>query len=133
MSYGVAAALQAALITRLQSSAEVTVPVFDASVFGEMPETYVQLGSEEARARNDKTGRGAEHRVSISVVTSLPGFAAAKAQAVAVSDALDGADLPLSRGRLVDIWFERAVARRDEGEGHTRRVDLRFHARVEDN
>ena len=51
--------------------------------------------------------------------------------AVAISDALEGAALVLTRGRLVSLRFQRAVARRlDEGE--TRRVDLTFRARVED-
>ncbi len=133
MSYGVAAALQAAILTRLETWAEITVPVFDASISGELPETYVQLGAEDVRARSDGSGRGAEHRISVSVVTTQPGFSAAKAQAVAVSDALDGASMSLSRGRLIGLWFERAVAKRDTSEGHTRRVDLRFRARVEDN
>ncbi len=133
MSYGVAAALQAAIHDRLSNWAALSVPVFDAPVPGAVPETYVQLGAEEVRGRSDGSGGGAEHRVTVSVVTSATGFFAAKAQAVAVSDALDGAGLTLTRGRLIGLWFERARARRDGPSGRNRRIDLRFRARVEDN
>ena len=133
MSYGVASALQTAILDQLLATPEITVPVFDAPGEGALPETYVQLGQEEVRARSDKSGGGAEHRLIVSVVTEADGFAAAKAQAVAVSDALDGAELTLTRGHLVGLWFERARARRDGTAGRYRRIDLRFRARVEDN
>lgn len=133
MSYGVAAALQAAIYYRLANDAGIGVPVFDALPTGEVPETYVQLGTEEVRDRGDGSVAAAEHRISVSVVTSAAGFAGAKARAVAVSDALEGADLTLGRGTLVGLWFERARARRDGAAGRLRRIDLRFRARVEDN
>ena len=71
--------------------------------------------------------------MTVSVVTTLAGFAEAEAQAVAVSDALDNAPLSLARGQLVGLWFERALARRDGESGRDRRIDLGFRARVEDN
>jgi hypothetical protein len=46
-----------------------------------------------------------------------------------VSDALVGADLPLTRGHLVFLRFLRGQAVRS---GATRRIDLTFRARVED-
>lgn len=133
MSYGVAVALQTAILERLEADAALSVPVFDAPPVGVLPETFVQIGTEEVRGRSDGSSRGAEHRVTVSVVTTLAGFAEAKAQAVAVSDALDNAPLSLARGQLVGLWFERARARRDGKSGRDRRIDLRFRARVEDN
>ena len=58
------------------------------------------------------------------------GFAAIKAAAVAISDALEAAELALSRGHLVGLWFLRARARRAEN-GAGRRVDLTFRARID--
>lgn len=137
MSYGVAAALQAAVYQRLLGDAGVSAlvgaAVYDALPAGDLPQTYVSLGPENVRDRSDRTGSGAVHQFTVSVVTQTAGFGAAKSVAAAVGDALSGADLPLSRGRLVGLWFERASARRSGKAGRTRRIDLRFRARVEDN
>lgn len=129
MSYGSAAALQVAVYERL--SADLAgVPVLDAVPSGQAPETYVLIGPEEVRDASDKTGGGAEHRVSVSVVSRAAGFAAAKAVGVAVSDALTGSTLALARGRMVGLWFVQAQARRLDN-GAARRVDLVFRARIE--
>jgi hypothetical protein len=134
MSYAAAEALQAAIYARLQGDAAlgalVGAAVFDAVPAGTPPETYVVIGPEEVTDASDRTGRGAEHRVVVSVVSGAAGFSRAKAAAVAVSDALEGAPLLLARGRLVGLWFLRASARRRE-TGALRRVDLVFRARVE--
>ena len=136
MSYAMAEALQGAIYQRIQGDAAATAligdAVYDAVPSGTLPATYVVLGAEIALDRSDKSGSGAEHRLTISVISDVAGFATAKAVAVAISDALEGADLTLTRGRLVFLKFDRAVARR-EGSGNTRRIDLRFRARVEDN
>jgi len=137
MSYGVAAALQAAIYQRLTQdgalAALVGDAIYDALPAGDsLPETYVTLGPEDVRARDDVTGEGAWHRVSVSVVTSATGVHGAKLVAGAVSDALAAADgLTLARGRLVSLRFIRARAAR-EGSGALRRIDLSFRARVED-
>lgn len=137
MSYGVAAALQSAVYQRLLADAEVNAlvgaAVYDALPAGDLPETYVSIGPEEVRDRSDKDGAGALHRFAVSVVTERAGFGGAKTVAAAVSDALVNADLSLGRGRLVGLWFERAVARRAGKAGRVRRIDLRFRARVEDS
>jgi hypothetical protein len=132
MSYGTALALQTALFQRLTGSPALAgVPVADALPKGQGTGTFVLIGPEEVFDQSDKTGRGAEHRFTVSVVSDAAGFQAAKAVAVAVSDALVDAPLTLSRGRLVGLSFVRAVARR-LAEGRARRIDLTFRARVED-
>ena len=76
---------------------------------------------------------GAALVVVVSVLSGADlgaGFAAVKAAAVAVADALDQAPLALSRGRLTGLWFQRARARRVEN-GAARRVDLTFRARID--
>ncbi|SEO50666.1 Protein of unknown function [Salinihabitans flavidus] len=136
MSYAVASALQAAVYQHLAADAALDAligdAIFDQVPSGTPPPTYVALGPETARDRSDKTGAAAEHRLVISVITDSAGFSVAKDVAVAVSDALGGADLALSRGRLVSLNFDRATAKREES-GALRRIDLRFRARVEDN
>lgn len=132
MSYGGAAALQAAVFARLISFAGLSgVAVYDAVPPGEAPEVFVLIGPEEARDASDQSGGGAEHRFSLSVISREAGFSGAKAVAAAVSDALVDADLVLSRGRLVGLGFLRAQARRRDN-GAVRRIDLTFRARIED-
>ncbi len=130
MSYGVAAALQAAVYQRL--AAELPgVPVYDALPSGAGGGTFVLIGPEEALDASDQTGGGAEHRFLVSVISDATGFLAAKGIAVQISDALVDAGLALTRGRLVSLVFVRAKAAR-LAEGEARRIDLRFAARVED-
>ena len=137
MSYGVSAALQAAVFQQLSANAEVSTQsggaIYDAVPTGTVPETYVTLGPEEVREASDRSGAGALHRFTISVITEAAGFSGAKTLAGAVCDALDGAELSLDRGHLIGIWFERARARRTGTGGAVRQIDLRFRARVEDD
>jgi hypothetical protein len=131
MSYGAAAALQAAVYQHLTADPGLAgVAIHDAVPPGPGPGLFVLIGPEEVTEAADKTGGGAEHRFVIAVISDASGFLAAKTVAVAVSDALQDAALSLARGRLVSLRFARAVARRlDEGE--VRRIDLTFRARVE--
>lgn len=129
MSYGMAAALQAAIYQRLVAQMG-AVPVLDAVPKGQRPGLFVLIGPEEVTDQSDKTGGGAEHRFVISVISEAAGFQVAKDTAVAVSDALVDAGLVLARGRLVGLRFLRASARRLD-EGRVRRIDLTFRARVE--
>ena len=135
MSYGVGAALQAAVYQRLAGDgaldALVSGAIHDSVPPGTVTGTYVLLGPEDVRDASDQVGRGAVHEFTVSVVTDQAGFQQAKAVAAAVSDALTGASLPLSRGRLVGLWFLSARARRVE-KADVRRIDLAFRARVED-
>jgi hypothetical protein len=136
MSYGVAAALQAAIWERLEGDAALAAlvggAVFDTAPPGPLPPVYVTLGPEDVRDRSDFGGAGAAHEFLVSVVCDSGGFQLAKAAAGAVSDALLAGGLVLARGRLVSLQFLRAAARQ-AGKGATRRIDLRFRARVEDD
>jgi hypothetical protein len=131
MSYAGAAALQAAIWQRLTAAPALAgVPVVDQLPTGTGRGTFVLIGPEEAVDRSDQSGGGAEHRLTVSVITDAAGFRAAKDVAVAVSDALIDGSLTLARGRLVFLRFQRGVARRLE-EGAARRIDLTFRARIE--
>lgn len=136
MSYVFASALQTALYQRLTTDSVVSgligSAVYDALPVGDVPSIYVALGPEAVVDRSDSAGTGAEHRFVVSVVTDEAGFGTAKRVAAAVCEALEDADLTLERGRLVGLWFLRAVAKRAGKAGRVRRIDLRFRARVED-
>ena len=131
MSYSSAAALQTAMFQRLSGfSALAGVSIVDALPPGTGTGTFVLLGPEVVTDRADRSGPGADHVVTISVISDASGFMAAKSVAAAVSDALVGAAFSLSVGRLVDLAFVRATARR-LAEGDVRRIDLSFKARIE--
>lgn len=136
MTYALSAALQSAIFARLGSDVPLTDlvgdAIYDTVPVGSKPDLYVALGAEQVRDQSDKTGAGALHDLTISVVSDLSGFTRAKAAAAAVSDALHEADLSLSRGSLVFLNFYRARAVRARN-GETRRIDLTFRARVCDS
>ena len=136
MSYAMAAALQEAVFGALASDPTlvgfVGADIYDALPPGPLPSIYVMLGAENVRDRSDRTGAGALHELTISVVTDSAGFQSAKQAGAAICDVLDEPALVLSRGRLVGLSFLKAAARR-EGTGNIRRIDLRFRARVEDD
>lgn len=134
MTYANAAALQAAVYGHLLADAAVAARVggniYDSLPSGQLPALYVILGSEKVRDASDGSGAGAWHELTLSVVTDQAGFHAAKEVAVAISDALQDADLALNRGRLVGLRFLRARAKRESTT--LRRVEMTFRARVED-
>jgi hypothetical protein len=131
MSYGAAAALQAAVYQRLTGyPALAGVSIVDAIPAGASPGSFVLIGPEVVTDQSDKSGAGAEHRFDISVISDATGFLSAKIIAAAVSDALLDANLALGSGTLVSLRFQRAVARRID-QGDVRRIDLSFRARIE--
>lgn len=131
MSYSAAAALQSAIFTRLSGfPALAGISIVDAMPPGTAPGSFVLIGPEQALDQSDGSGAGAEHRFEVSVISDATGFLTAKGIAAAVSDALVGANLMLTTGRLVSINFLRALARRLDA-GATRRIDLSFRARIE--
>jgi hypothetical protein len=135
VSYGMSGALQAAVYQLLVNDTAVQAlvgsAVYDAPPPGALPATYVTLGEEEVRDASSGSAAGARHDFAVTVISDAAGFATAKAAAEAVSDALLSADLTLTRGRVVELWFLSARARR-VGTGDQRRIDLRFRARLED-
>ena len=136
MSYGVSAALQTAVFQRLIGDPALTAlvgaSIYDALPSGTLPPLYVVLGAEEARDASDKTGAGAVHEFTVTVVTESAGFSTAKGAAAAVSDALVDAPLVLSRGALVSLNFYKAKAARIS-TGDMRQINLIFRARVADD
>lgn len=136
MSFSMSGPLQAAIFAALGADTTlgglVGTAIYDAVPTGALPSIYVRLGSETARDASDGTGAGAVHRITVSVITTQPGFSGAKAAAAAISDALHDADLVLSRGRLVSLRFQRATARRIDAVA-SRQIDLIFRARVQDD
>jgi len=136
MSYGVSAALQTAVYQALSADPTLTAivgqDIYDALPAGALPGLYVALGPEQVVDRSDKSGAGALHVFTVSVVTDSAGFAAAKEAAGAVSDTLVDASLTLNRGTLISLNFRRAKALR-VGSGDERRIDLTFRARVQDD
>lgn len=136
MSYGVAAALQTAVYQALVADVTLTglvgIAIYDAAPTGTLPPLYVSLGPEDVTDASDKTGAGARHEFTVSVVADTAGFLTAKRVATAISDVLVDADLTLSRGILVGLYFVSAKARRVQ-DSDVRRIDLKFRARVEDN
>lgn len=136
MSYALASALQSAVFQALAADAVLSGlvggAIYDALPSGTPPGLYISLGQETVRDASDKSGHGAEHRFTVSVMSTASGFAAAKTVAAAICDVLVDADLALDRGRLVSLGFDRATARRTDND-KSRQIDLRFRARVEDN
>jgi hypothetical protein len=136
MSYGVSAALQTAVYQALVGDATlgalVGSDIYDAFPTGTLPALYVALGPEVVKDRSDKTGGGASHDFTVSIVTENAGFATAKQAAAAVSDALVDANLTLARGSLIALNFFRAKAVR-VGTADQRRIDLTFKAIVQDD
>lgn len=131
MSYGAAAAFQAAIFARLAGDARLSgMAIVDALPSGGGSGTFILIGPEEALDASDKTGGGAEHRFTVSVISDAAGFLEAKTAAAVVSDSLVDATPPLSRGRVVGIRFMKAVAKRLD-DGGVRRIDLTFRARIE--
>lgn len=135
MSYALSAPLQQAVFAALSGDPALTAlvgdAIYDALPGGEVPALYVRLGEETVRDASDGSGAGAEHRFSVSIVSTAPGYAAAKSAAGAVSDVLHDADLALSRGSLVGIQFFRATAK-FLGAAQARQIELQFRARVQD-
>ena len=136
MSFAMSGPLQAAVFAALSADSTlaglVGTAIYDAVPLGTLPSIYVRLGSETARDASDVTGAGAVHRITVSVITTQPGFAGAKAATAAISDLLHDADLTLSRGRLVSLRFLRASARRTDAAA-SRQIALTFRARVQDD
>ncbi|UWQ16988.1 DUF3168 domain-containing protein [Jannaschia sp. M317] len=135
MTYAMGDSLQMAIYSRLSGDPAMDTllggAIYDA-VPQSAPDLFVALGPERVRDASDKSGAGALHEMTISVVTTGDGYLAAKEAAALVSDTLLSGALTLTRGRVVYLRFLRARARRDRAEG-TRRIDMTFRARLDDD
>ncbi|MBT8423615.1 MAG: DUF3168 domain-containing protein [Silicimonas sp.] len=135
MSYAVSAALQAAVYQSLVGDSELATltggAIHDQMPPGPVDGTFVSFGPETVRDRSDKTHSGAEHRLTVSVISDAAGFQTAKIAAGRINDILVDATPALARGRIVSLRFVSARARRVRA-GQTRRIDLSFRAIVED-
>lgn len=136
MTYAVSHALQQGVYLALTGDGALTAlvggHVFDAPPSGAIPDLYVMLGDEQVRDRSSGSAGAALHDLNIRVVSSAAGFAAAKQVAAAVCDAVIGAEIALTRGRLVSLSFRAARAVR-EGSPEQRQIRLKFRAFVEDS
>ena len=134
MSYLASAALQGAVYQCLRTDPALAELIGDA-VYDALPidppsGVYVSLGPEDVRDMSDSGGGAARHDFIVSVLAGTDegaGFRAVKEAAVAVSAALEGADLVTEVGHVAGLWFLRARAKRVEN-GAERRVDLTFRA-----
>ncbi len=139
MTYALAWPLQQAVFQLLSSdpavSAAVGGRIHDAPLPPEAeadPEgLWVTLGDERVEDWSTGSDRGAVHRLTITVHAPRRGFAEAKQAAGAISEALLGGALTLSRGRVVQVGFLGARTRRGEGDA-LRSIELRFRVSVED-
>ena len=93
---------------------------------------YLTLGDEQAQDWSTGSDAGSVHVVSINIHAPRRGFAEAKQAAGAVSDAVMGGTLTLSRGRVVNTRFVDARTRREEKDA-LRRIELRFRMTLEDS
>lgn len=139
MTYALSWPLQQAVYQLLSGDPSVTALVgariYDAPVpldaEAEPEGLYLTIGDERVEDWSTATDRGAAHLLTIAVHAPRRGFAEAKQAAGAVSDALLGGALSLSRGRAVLVRFTGARTRRAEGDA-LRRIEMRFRVTVED-
>lgn len=139
MTYALSWPLQQAVYQLLSGDAAVAglvgARIYDAPLpVGAEPEPdglYVTVGDERVEDWSTATDHGAAHLLTIAVHAPRRGFAEAKQAAGAISDAMLGGALALSRGRAVLVRFAGARTRRDEGDA-LRRIEMRFRVTVED-
>ncbi|MGB7316462.1 MAG: DUF3168 domain-containing protein [Planktotalea sp.] len=125
--------LQAAIYDRLSTDASLAAivagHVYDAVPAGPMPDLYVLIGEEAVKDASDQSGAGAMHEVLISVLSTADSFLTLKQAAGAIYTALESAELPLSAGRVVGLWFRSSAAKRSNSG--QRKIDLKFRIRTE--
>lgn len=137
MTYALAWPLQQSIFAHLAADLGVSAllggAIYDAPPHASdgADDVYAVLGDERVSPWADRDADGAAHEFTISIHAADRGFASAKQAAGAVCDALIDADLPLSRGVVVGVFFLGAATARED-QGASRRIDLRFRILVED-
>lgn len=134
MSYAISTALQAAVFTAL--SGDVTLAGLIGTAIYDAPpvvvdSTYILLGEDEAKDRSSGSHKGVTLDLEVNVISDIAGFSTAKTVAAAICDVLIDADLPLSRGALVNLKFLKSRARRGASP-EQRRIALVFRAILDD-
>lgn len=125
--------LQGAVFARLQADAGVQArlpgAVHDALPSGALPETYAVIGPERMRIAADADGAVARSDLTIRVHSTAAGFAQAKGAAVAIAQALAGAEIDLGGGVTAALGLRWIRAERTP-DGAARRVDVTVRALV---
>ena len=106
--------------------------IYDSLPTGQVPSLFAHLGEETVLDRSDKTACLRYHDVTITVVTSAPGFTNAKNAAAAICKALETTNVSLDSGKLIRLQFRLAKALRDDN-GTERKVNLVFRAVIDEN
>lgn len=134
MSYALSASLQEAVFTALSGDAAVSA-LIGSAIYDAPPvtpdATYVLLGEDVAKDRSSGTHKGVTLDFEINIISDVAGFSQSKSLAAAICDVLIGAELPLSRGALVNMKFLKSRARRGVSP-EQRRIVLIFRAILDD-
>ena len=129
-------ALQTAIYTVLTNDAVVTnilgSAIYDAIPTGALPALFAHLGEDVVLDRSDKTHFLRYHDVTITVVTSDPGFLSAKNAASAICNALASTPVVVDTANLIRLQFRTARALRDEN-GSARKILLNFRAAIDES
>ncbi len=104
--------------------------IYDSIPSGQLPALFAHLGEEQVFDRSDKTHCLRYHDVTVTVVTSDPGFLNAKKAAASVCEALENTPVTLDSGRLIRLQFRTAQALRDDN-GTERKIKLIFRAVID--
>lgn len=92
---------------------------------------YLTFGDEEVDDWSTDSDVGAIHTVTLTINAPRRGFAEAKRAAAAVSDAVLGGGLTMTRGRAVNARFVDAKTKRAQNDA-LRQIVLRFRITLED-
>lgn len=137
MSYAMSAALQASVFAALSGDAAILALVegiYDGPPAGSgVPPsgTYITLGNEVAKDRSSASHKAVTLDFEVNIHSDFAGFSMAKDVAAKVVDALDWAELPMTRGQLTNMKFLKSRARRGVSP-ETRRIALIFRAILDD-
>jgi len=134
MTEPAAVALRKAMLARLSGSAPLAAAIGGAKIYDEAPRgaeaPYVLFADAQMRDWSTPGAPGAEHFVTLSVVSTARGTLEAMTIAGLVSALLDEAPLTLAGHALIDLRFVTSETRRD-ANGRFAKVNLRFRATTE--
>ncbi len=129
-----AIALRKALLSYLATQAPILSGLGGARVYDEVPRgvqpPYLLLGDVQMRDWSTSLSRGAEHFLTLSVLSSSHGVREALDIAQRLIDALDEAPLTLQGHALIDLRFLALETKRTQ-DGRFARASLRFRAATE--